>query len=30
MELHKEKSRYQEKRRGQEAPGFRRYRPKSI
>lgn len=30
MELHKEKSQYQEKRRGHEAPGFRRYRPKSI
>lgn len=30
MELHKEQSRYQEKRKEQEAPGFRRYRPVNI
>lgn len=30
MELHKEQSRYQEKRKEQEAPGFRRYRPANI
>lgn len=30
MELHKEKSQYQEKRKQQEAPVFRRYRPTSI